>query len=84
MFKCIYVPSNVPAVILDNVKLNRNVHKYSTRNASDFNFSSNYNPKNPLDFATHLWNKLPANVKCSNNYSKFIKLLKLAYRDIYQ
>jgi len=76
MHKCIHDSTTIPPVILSKFNFNRNIHNYFTRNNNDFNFNSNYNSKDPLSLATHMWNNIPTAIKTCQNTFKFNVMVK--------
>lgn len=80
MFKCVHTPSSMPPVICNKLCFNRNIHSYSTRNRNDFHFLNSDIHSDPLTIATHIWNKLPVNIKFCTNYNQFIKLLRVHFQ----
>ena len=76
MYNCIHNPTCVPPVIKSLLHRNRDIHKYSTRNMNDFNFSlcSKFH-HDPIFFGSHLWNKLPLVLKQTDKISTFKRKL---------
>ena len=83
MHNCIFNPELVPPVILALLNRNRDIHNHNTRNRLDFNLTiCNRFQRDPIFFGTHLWNKLPINIKQNGNLKTFkTAVLKLLLND---
>ena len=80
LFKRLFDPHSLPTSISEKFVLNREIHKYPTRNLLDFHYFNNIQfNHDPLALATRYWNSLPIEIKNCGNKTTFDRLIKLHY-----